>query len=112
MDLVLKKKARENLSEAGKKGADITNYGVSPYGETSTLDPVHVDERLAKMVEVKRHYQQQIEANNPVGRPAKNVENFHNYKGKTRDVIGGIGSVRMVPLLDSGTDSRQTKHRS
>ena len=46
-DLILKDKARQQLSEAGKKGMDIRYDKVSPNEET--LDSIHVDEEIAKM---------------------------------------------------------------
>jgi hypothetical protein len=45
-------------------------------------------------VEIYYYYKPKIEEQNPVGRPSNEIkENFLNYSGQTRDVIGGVVGV-------------------
>lgn len=87
MDLVLKKKARD------RQLSQLKNVGASFSPNEENDDPVHVDERLAKMVEVKRHYQEQVKAQ-ARERMLAGVKPYGNFpQGPTRDVIGGIVGV-------------------
>jgi len=55
---------------------------------------VRQDFTVSELAAIYKHYKPQIEEQNPVGRPSKeNKENFLNYQGQTRDIIGDIAGV-------------------